>query len=61
MINLQVSIVSYLDFAKAFDTVPRNRLNHKLRTYGIRGKVLNVEKTTTTGLNFRTDIVPLMC
>ena len=29
----------YLDFAKAFDTVPFKRLLHKLHAYGIRGKV----------------------
>ena len=31
----------YMDFAKAFDTVPHKRLMAKLRTYGIRGNILN--------------------
>ena len=31
----------YLDFAKAFDTVPRRRLTEKLQAYGIRGKILD--------------------
>jgi len=31
--------VVYLDFAKAFDTVPHSRMMNKLYSYGIRGKV----------------------
>lgn len=30
----------YLDFAKAFDTVPHERLKHKLSNVGIRGNIL---------------------
>ena len=30
--------VVYLDFAKAFDTVPHRRMMNKLYSYGIRGK-----------------------
>ena len=35
----------YLDFKKAFDTVPHNRLLTKLESYGVTGKVLEWVKT----------------
>ena len=32
--------VLYLDYRKAFDSVPHKRLLEKLKTYGIHGKLL---------------------
>ena len=39
----------YLDFAKAFDTVPHERMMAKLRGYGVDGAVLNWIRSFLTG------------
>ena len=41
--------VVFLDFAKAFDKVPRERLLEKLRAHGIRGRTLLWIRTWLTG------------
>jgi hypothetical protein len=41
--------VIYLDFQKAFDKIPHNRLLAKLRAIGIRGKLLNWIKQWLSG------------
>ena len=33
--------IVYLDFCKAFDCVPHQRVLYKLKVYGISGKILN--------------------
>ena len=44
----------YLDFAKAFDTVPRRRLLGKLNAFGVQGKLFNWIKEFLCG---RTQVV----
>ena len=41
--------VIYLDYQKAFDTVPHRRLIEKLRAYGVQGKLLDWIKSFLTG------------
>ena len=41
----------YLDFQKAFDTVPHRRLIGKLQSYGVSGKILAWVKAFLTGRN----------
>lgn len=45
--------VIYTDFAKAFDSVPHNRLLVKLETLGIKGHLLNWIKAFLTGRKHR--------
>ena len=44
----------YLDFMKAFDTVPHMRLMGKLKAYGVEG---NIAKWITEYLNNRSQVV----
>ena len=46
--NIPVDIL-YLDFCKAFDTVPHHRLFVKLEAYGIKDKLLEWIKSYLVG------------
>ena len=39
-VQMQTDLIS-MDFGKAFDTVPHQRLMYKLQWYGVHGKVHN--------------------
>ena len=54
IVNGNVVDTIYLDFAKAFDTVPNRRLMHKLAAYGIKG---NIQRCISAVLNDRSQIV----
>ena len=54
MVKGGVTDTIYLDFAKAFDTVPHERLLGKLKAYGIDGAILTWIKAFLTG---RTQVV----
>ena len=48
--------VLYLDFCKAFDTVPHYRLLAKLESYGITGKTLAIVRDFLTGRSMRVTV-----
>ena len=48
--------VLYLDFRKAFDTVPHQRLSNKLKAYGIDGNLLNWIQSFLSGRKQRVKV-----
>ena len=53
-VNGEVIDTIYLDFAKAFGTVPHRRLLHKLAAYGIKG---NIQRWISAFLSDRCQVV----
>ena len=49
IVNVNVVDTIYLDFAKAFDSVPHRRLLGKLESYGVTGNILNWIKAFISG------------
>ena len=52
--------VAYLDFAKAFDTVPHQRLLIKLVAYGVQGKVLEWIRQFLVGRRQRVGVMGVL-
>lgn len=48
--------VFYLDFCKAFDSVPHYRLLTKMKSMGISGKLLDIVRDFLTGRTMRTNV-----
>ena len=48
--------VVYIDFAKAFDSVPHDKLVYRLKTYGINGQLLSWIKKILTNRNHCTRV-----
>uniref|UniRef100_A0A914NU80 Reverse transcriptase domain-containing protein n=1 Tax=Meloidogyne incognita TaxID=6306 RepID=A0A914NU80_MELIC len=53
--NKSIDIV-YIDFAKAFDSVPINRILYKLKSIGIAGKIYTFIKNFLENRTFRVKI-----
>ena len=53
IVNGNVIDTVYLDFAKAFDTVPHGRMIQKLESYGVLGEILNWIKAFLSNRNQR--------
>ena len=49
-------VVLYLDFCKAFDSVPHYRLLTKMKSMGISGKLLDIVKDFLSGRTMRTNV-----
>ena len=57
--NVPVDVI-FLDFAKAFDTVPHIRLGNQIKTFGIRGNLLAWIKSFLTGRRQRVVVTSVL-